>query len=82
MSLPAGFMRWNRALRGSFLRGMQARLAGEPCVDPYEDKRKWDGRLTWSRAFSAAWRDGWQYADQHRDDALITQIYARGRKKL
>ena len=67
----------NRALRGAYLKGLRARLAGEPCVDPYQDKRKWDGRLTWSRAFSSAWRDGWQDADRDREQALITAQYSR-----
>lgn len=73
MSLPHNFMRWNRALRGAFLKGATARINGETIdVCPYADIRKPDGKLTWSRAYRTAWFDGWTYADQDRADALIT----------
>ena len=79
--LPPNFMSWNRALRGAFLKGASAFLGGELIGEcPYQDKRKNDGRLTWSRSFSAAWRDGWQYAEKYRDDALITVAYYYKRK--
>ncbi len=29
---------------------------------PYRDKRKLDGRLTWSRAFATAWCEGFHAA--------------------
>jgi ribosome modulation factor len=63
MSLPDGFEKWNPAMRGAFKKGMQAQKDGaqkEAC--PYKDKRKPDGRLSWSRSFMAAWRDGWEWA--------------------
>lgn len=66
----------NRALRGAYRKGLTAGLAGDPVAAcPYKDKRKWDGRLTWSRAFETAWRDGWLEATQDREQALITLRY-------
>jgi ribosome modulation factor len=76
MPLPSNFLRWNRALRGAFLKGAAAHLAGENLgACPYDDKRKPSGRLSWSRAFRNAWRDGWEYARADRADALITLAY-------
>lgn len=78
MSLPTGFMSWNRAMRGAYLKGLRARLAEEPCSPPYRDARTASGRLTWSRAFSAAWCDGWRDADKDPRDALITAAHSKG----
>jgi len=61
MIKPRGFERWNRAMQGAYRKGYEAARDGrsiEAC--PYKDKRKGCGRLTWSRAFTAAWRDGWR----------------------
>jgi ribosome modulation factor len=67
-------------LKSAYLKGLSAALAGEPITAcPYQDKRKLDGRLTWSRAFQTAWRDGWEHATKNREDALITSMYARKR---
>ena len=88
MPLPESFMRWNRALRGAFLKGVDAGLAGEPITAcPYQDKRKPSGLISWSRGFIKAWDDGWDYATTNREDALITLNYrhscmrAKGRKE-
>ena len=57
------FSGWNRALVGSFKKGANAYALGlglDSC--PYDDKRKTNGKLTWSRAYIVAWRDGWKYA--------------------
>lgn len=63
MNLPDGFEKWNSALRGAFKKGIQSYLDGAPMgACPYEDKRKVDGRLSWSRSFIAAWHDGWEWA--------------------
>ena len=63
--LPRDFGLWNPAMRGAFRKGMEAFAHGRPeTACPYQDKRKADGRLTWSRAFAAAWRDGWRHT-QH-----------------
>jgi len=79
--MPPNFMSWNRALRGAFLKGAAAFLSGELIGEcPYQDKRKPSGRLSWSRSFQNAWRDGWQYAEKYRDDALITLAYYYKRK--
>lgn len=62
---PAGFEKWNPALRGAYRKGQAARRDGrtfEAC--PYDDKRTPSGQLSWSRAFIRAWQDGWQ--DEHR----------------
>lgn len=65
---PHGFERWNRALQGAFRKGYLAFGAGEPMARcPYADRRKWDGRLTWSRAFITAWQDGWSFAKRGAD---------------
>lgn len=72
MNLPHGFApprdfeKWNPALRGAFLKGWIAGRDGLPCRSPYLDKRKEDGRLTWSRAFESAWVDGWRLGDEAR----------------
>lgn len=63
--LPSGAHRWNRALLGAFKKGISAQQAGldlDSC--PYEDKRKASGRLSWSRSFISAWRDGWLWSAQ------------------
>lgn len=61
---------------GAFHKGMGAALAGESLEDcPYRDKRKANGRLTFSRAFINAWRDGFEHAKKNREQALITQQY-------
>lgn len=73
MKLPPNFEQWNPAMRGAYMKGGRARQAGEPIgACPYEDKRNVHGRLTWSRAFSSAWCDGWRDADK---DAHITEFY-------
>ena len=60
MNLPDGFSNWNRAMKGAYLKGCAAAEKGLPeTACPYVDKRKDCGRLTWSRAFMAAWHDGW-----------------------
>jgi hypothetical protein len=68
MKKPQGFDLWNPAMRGAYKKGYQARMDGAPRVSPYADKRKWDGRLTWSRAFERAWTDGYDAASQ--DDPI------------
>lgn len=68
----------NRAMVGAYLKGLHAALSGEPAdACPYRDIRKPSGRLTWSRAFRTAWRDGWEHATKDREDALITAAYTR-----
>lgn len=50
----------NKAWIGAWKKGIEARKAGFPIeACPYADKRKWNGKLTWSRAFIRAWEDGW-----------------------
>ena len=52
-------------MRGAYRKGYEAAAAGKTAgACPYEDKRKDCGRLTWSRAFRAAWHDGWDAARQ------------------
>lgn len=82
MPLPSNFLLWNPAMRSAFLKGAAAQLEGEHLgACPYEDKRKLSGRLTWSRAFQNAWRDGWEYAKDDRTDALITLACRAFRKR-
>jgi len=55
-------------MRGAYQKGRNAFADGVPITAcPYNDKRKDDGRLTWSRAFRSAWVDGWREAQQERD---------------
>lgn len=61
MKVPDNFNSWHAPLRGAYRKGYEAAMKGEH-VCPYKDKRKEDGRLTWSRAFISAWRDGWDAA--------------------
>lgn len=66
-NLPHDSYRWNKAILGSFKKGILAQQNGVPIQDcPYGDKRKPDGRLSWSRSFIAAWRDGWLWASKGR----------------
>ena len=60
MKLPDNFDSWNPAMRGAYKKGAAAAEEGLGLSsNPYQDTRKNDGRLTWSRAFQAVWRDGW-----------------------
>lgn len=66
---PRGFYSWNRSLRGAFERGERAHAEGLSIRDcPYEDKRKDNGRLTWSRAYRTAWVDGFKHASVNNAD--------------
>ena len=70
---------WNRAMRGAYLKGLHARLNDQPITDcPYRDIRKPSGKLSWSRAFQNAWRDGWEDADRDQEQALITAAHSKG----
>lgn len=63
MNLPDRYQQWNPAWRGAFKKGIQAHRDGLPLsACPYKDKRKPDGRLSWSRAFITAWCDGWKWS--------------------
>lgn len=65
MNLPHDSYRWNRAILGAFKKGILAHQAGQAIEScPYSDKRKPDGRLSWSRSFIAAWRDGWRWSEK------------------
>ncbi|KAB2842162.1 MAG: hypothetical protein F9K47_09720 [Burkholderiales bacterium] len=47
--------------------GIAAHQSGQPIEScPYDDKRKPNGRLSWSRSFIAAWRDGWHWSARGR----------------
>lgn len=68
LNRPRGFFSWNRSLRGAFERGERDMKVGGSLDDcPYADSRKANGQITWSRAFRAAWRDGFLYAAAHRE---------------
>ncbi len=59
MNLRPDSYRWNRAIRGAFQKGITAHQSGQPIgACPYGDVRKPDGRMSWSRSFIAAWREG------------------------
>ena len=78
MKKPNGFENWNPAMRGAYRKGYEAGLQGLLRNSPYIDKRKADGRLTWSRAFDRAWDDGWAAGDEQRKDDAITAFYTEG----
>lgn len=64
---PSGFDSWNRSLQGAYRKGVLAGLDGKTMQDcPYKDKRKHDGRLSWSRSFITAWLDGLWHAQAHQ----------------
>lgn len=64
---PNGFTNWNRSLQGAYRKGALARLGGSSLADcPYRDKRKEDGRLSWSRSYITAWTDGYRDAERHQ----------------
>jgi len=56
----------NRAFKGAYRKGYQARIDGKSNLPPYPDKRA--GRrehiTTYSRAFRKYWLEGWQDADK------------------
>lgn len=67
MNLPHDSYRWNRAILGAFKKGIVAHQQGqsiEAC--PYGDLRNLKGRLSWSRSFINAWRDGWRWSAKGR----------------
>lgn len=69
--MPNGFERWNRALRGVYLRGQNDAVEGrDEC--PYSDARTYRGSVTWSRAYRRAWQDG---HDDQRKFMNITEFY-------
>lgn len=50
----------NRAHRGAYVKGVKARRFGKLLSEnPYEDVRGRRGRITYSRGFGMAWRNGW-----------------------
>ena len=60
-------------MRGAYRKGHEAAEAGESSGScPYNDTRKLDGRLTWSRAFAKAWHDGWEAGDEQRKQDILT----------
>ncbi|MDH0959086.1 hypothetical protein EGJ86_19295 [Pseudomonas sp. o96-267] len=67
---PSGFDCWNRSLQGAFKKGVLAFLDGKPVSDcPYRDKRKDDGRLSWSRSYITAWHSGYQHCQRQQEAA-------------
>jgi len=68
MDAPQGLR--NKALVGAFRKGALAHQAGQPIeACPYSDKRKPDGRLSWSRAFRSMWLDGWRWSAKQAGSA-------------
>ncbi len=65
MIKPYGYDNWNPAMRGAFKKGYEAYCEGKSQIEnPYKDKRKDSGKLTWSRAFMKCWDDGWKWAEK------------------
>lgn len=51
----------NRAILGAYKKGIKARADGLPeSACPYDDKRNWQNKITWSRTFVKAWVNGWR----------------------
>ena len=64
---PEGFDKWNRSMRGAYMKGARAFLSGETLGDcPYRDHRTDSGRLSWSRAYIRAWSDGFVDAEKQK----------------
>jgi len=58
------------ALAGAYRKGWRARVEGLLLGDcPYKDRRKMDGRVTFSRAFRKAWHRGWRDRDLAIEEA-------------
>ena len=58
-TLPNWFEHWNPAMRGAYKKGAEAAHNGKSIIScPYEDHRKPNGKLSWSRAFIRAWEQG------------------------
>lgn len=69
--LPNDSHLWNKSLLGAFKKGVLAYQEGKSLSDcPYKDKRKGDGRLSWSRSFINAWRDGFFWAEKKHNISL------------
>lgn len=48
-------------MQGVYKKGRKAFSDGLDITQcPYKDRRKADGRLSWSRAFIRVWQDGWR----------------------
>jgi hypothetical protein len=62
---PYLFDKWNRSHQGAYRKGRRAWNDGVPFENcPYPDTRKDSGRITWSRVYRNAWKDGWRDAKQ------------------
>lgn len=78
MVKPEGFDKWNPAMRGAFKKGYEAYQIKQPkTANPYTDKRKDCGRLTWSRAFRACWQDGWEWAEKQSKTKIQVSAFSR-----
>lgn len=70
---PSSFSNWNRSLQGAYRKGAVAYLESKSLSNcPYEDKRKDDGRLSWSRSYITAWTDGYRDAEKHQVSQSVT----------
>jgi hypothetical protein len=64
LNLPEDSYKWNKAMLGSFKKGILAHQEGKKLSDcPYKDKRVDSGRLSWSRSFIRAWQDGFRWSE-------------------
>lgn len=64
----------SKSLKTAHNNGKAAFEAGEPkAACPYKDKRKKDGRLTWSRAYRNAWLEGWELGESIFKESLMIQ---------
>lgn len=63
---PPGFEKWNRAIQGAYRKGWNAQRQGKKNYEcPYQDKRNYKNRITFSRSFIIAWHDGYSAAEFH-----------------
>jgi hypothetical protein len=68
MAIPKDIWKWNRSMRGAYMKGRLAAQEGGTEDDcPYADHRKPSGRISWSRAFINAWMDGFRDAVRERE---------------
>ena len=72
MDIPSNYSNQNKALLGAFRKGVLAHRSGQSSIAdcPYRDKRVNSGRLSWSRAFINAWRDGFRWSEKVACDDL------------
>lgn len=76
--LPQYFEHFNPAMKGAYRKGAVAATLGQTMQScPYDDHRKPDGRLSWSRAFIRVWEQGHIDASAHMQANANNELLAK-----